>query len=257
MKRMDFNGFAGNWPFFRLRNNTVEKLAALHSRCGIEGGFVSSLEAFFYQDPYEAELQLASQLKDSGYMHAMTVNPTLPGWKDDLKRAVKDLDIKAVRIVPGFQGYTLQDLQLEELCACLVEYGLPLIVTLRMKDERTMYMIQPRSIPMEELTVFLKAHKALPTLVTHIRASEAEMLSPLFLERDNLFVDISGFKDGLFALDRIVLETAVSGHLVYGSGAPLMEMQATTMQIDTAMIPETEKAAIFAGEKLLAFCREF
>ncbi len=39
MKRMDFNGFAGNWPFFRLRNNTVEKLAALHSRCGIEGAF--------------------------------------------------------------------------------------------------------------------------------------------------------------------------------------------------------------------------
>ena len=254
MKRMDFNGCAGNWPFFRVRNNTVEKLAALHSRCGIEGGFVSALEAIFYQDPYEAELQLASQLKDSGYMHAMTVNPTLPGWKDDLKRAVKDLDIKAVRIIPGFQGYTLQDSRLEELCGCLLAYGLPLIITLRMKDERTMYMLQPRSIPMEELTEFLKTNKALPTLVTHIRATESEMLSPLFLERDNLFVDISGFKDGLFALDRIVLETAVSGHLVYGSGAPLMEMQATTMQIDTAMIPEAEKTAIFAGEKLLAFC---
>ena len=254
MKRIDFNGFAGNWPFFRIRNNTVEKLAALHRRCGIEGGFVSSLEAIFYQDPYEAELALAQQLKGTGYMHAMTVNPTLPGWKDDLKRAMKDLEIKAVRLVPGFQGYTLLDPQVEALCAELAVYGLPLIITLRMKDERTMHMIQPRSIPMEEVTAFLEKHEALPTLLTHIRAAEAEALTPLFLRRDNLFVDNSGFKDGLFVLDHIVLETAVRGHLVYGSGAPLMEMQATTMQIDTAQIPESEKEAVFSGSSLLKFC---
>ena len=71
MKRMDFNGFAGNWPFFRVRNNTVEKLAKLHSRCGIEGGFVSSLEAIFYQDPWEAELELSRQLEGTPYIQAI------------------------------------------------------------------------------------------------------------------------------------------------------------------------------------------
>lgn len=255
MKRMDFNGFVGNWPFFRIRNNTVEKLAALHRRCGIEGGFVSSLEAIFYQDPWEAELELARQLKGSGYLHIMTVNPTLPGWRDDLKRAVRDLDIKGVRLVPGFQGYTLADACVEELGGCLREYGLPLVLTLRMKDERTMYMIQPRSIPMEEVVAFLEKYREIPTLLTHIRAAEVEGLTPLLRERENLFADNSGFKDGMFVLDHMVLETAARGHLVYGSGAPLMEMQATTMQIDTAQIPEEEKKAIFAGEKLLTFCR--
>lgn len=255
MKRMDFNGFAGNWPFFRVRNNTVEKLAALHRRCGIEGGLVSSLEAIFYQDPWEAELELSRQLKGTDYMHFMTINPTLPGWKDDLKRGVRELDIKGVRLVPGFQGYTLADPCVEELCGCLREYGLPLVITLRMRDERTMYMIQPRSIPMEEVEAFLKANSGIPTLLTHIRAAEVEGLTPLLLERENLFADNSGFKDGIFVLDRMVLETAARGHLVYGSGAPIMEMQATTMQIDTARIPEEEKEAIFAGEKFLAYCR--
>ena len=151
MRRMDFNGFTGNWPFFRVRSNTVEKLAQLHQRCGIEGGFVSSLEAIFYQDPYEAELQLSRQLKGSAYMHAMVLNPTLPGWKDDLKRAAQQLNIKAVRLVPGFQGYALTDPALEEVMANLREYGLPLIITLRMRDERTMWMIQPESIPVEDL----------------------------------------------------------------------------------------------------------
>ena len=255
MRRLDFNGFAGNWPFFRVRSNTVEKLAQLHRRCGIEGGFVSSLEAIFYQDPWEAELQLSRQLEGTPYMHAMVLNPTLPGWKDDLKRAVGQLKIKAVRLVPGFQGYTLQDPVMDEVCAMLREFGLFLIVTLRMRDERTMYMLQPESISMEVLQSFLDKNGDIPTLITHIRTAETEKLSPQLEARENLFVDISGFKDGLFVLDRMVLETAARGHLVYGSGAPLMELQATTMQIDTAEIEEAEKEAIFSGEKLLGYLK--
>jgi predicted TIM-barrel fold metal-dependent hydrolase len=254
MKRMDFNCFTGNWPFFRIRNNTLEKLAALHRRLGIEGGFVSSLEAIFYQDPWEAELALAQQVKGTGYLHFMTVNPTLPGWRDDLKRAVQKLEIKGVRLVPGFQGYTLEDPCVAELCDCLREYGLPLILTLRMKDGRTMYMLQPRSIPLEEIAAFLDRNRELPTLLTHIRAAEVEALLPQFAGRENVFADISGFKDGMFVLDRMVLETEAREHLVYGSGAPLMEMYATAMQIDTARIPEDRKEALFAGEKLLRCC---
>ena len=256
MTKLDFNAFAGNWPFFRVRSNTVEKLAQLHARCGITGGFVSSLEAIFYQDPYEAELELARQLKGTQYRHAMTLNPTLPGWKDDLKRAVWQLNIKAVRLVPGFQGYTLAAPVLEEVAAELRTYGLPLILTLRMRDERTMWMLQPENVPIEDLQSFLDKYPDIPTVVTHIRAAETEKLSPQLTARENLFVDISGFKDGLFVLDRMATESAARGHLVYGSGAPLMEMQATTLQIDTAQIPEETKAEIFGGEKLLAYLPE-
>ena len=67
MKRLDLNCYCGNWPFFRVRYNTVEKIAQLHSRCGIEGGFISAIEAIFYQDPYEAEVQLAKQLEGTLY----------------------------------------------------------------------------------------------------------------------------------------------------------------------------------------------
>lgn len=214
---------------------------------------MSALEAIFYQDPYEAELELSRQLEGTPYMHAMVLNPTLPGWKDDLKRAVEKLRIKAVRVVPGFQGYTLKDPVMDEVAAALEHYNLPLIITLRMRDERTMFMIQPESIPVEELIEFLGKNPGLPTLITHIRAAETEKLGALFAARENLFVDISGFKDGLFVLDHMVKDTAACGHLVYGSGAPLMEMQATTLQIDTAELPEEAKQEIFSGEKLLTY----
>lgn len=227
----------------------------LHRRCGIEGGFVSSLEAIFYQDPYEAELVLAKQLEGTPYIHALTLNPMLPAWQDDLKRAVKDLQIKAVRLVPGFHGYQLDDPALQLVWEALRANGLFLIVTLRVRDERAMWMLQPRSIPMEEIEAFLGQTSDIPTLLTHIRAGEVKALLPSLEERDNLFADISGFKDGLYMVDHLIQNTAARGHLVYGSGAPLMEMQATTLQIDTARISEEEKQIMFSGEKLLLFVR--
>lgn len=256
MTRLDFNCFCGNWPFFRVRSNTVEKVAQLHSRCGITGGFMSSLEAIFYQDPYEAELQLAQQLKGTSYMHAMTINPTLPAWKDDLKRAVRDLNIKAVRIVPGFHFYKLTDPVMDELSDMLRQYGLPLIITLRLRDERTMYMIQPEPVVIGDLCAYLDRNPDIVTLVAHIRAGEVPKLEAQLSARENLFIDISGFKDGLFTVDNAWENTAARGHIVYGSGAPLMEMQSTTMQIDTAHLEESAKNEMFSGEKLLALLHQ-
>ena len=253
MQKMDFNCFVGNWPFFRVRCNTVEKLMQLHKRCGITGGVVSSLEAIFYQDPYEAELQLAKQLEGTPYRHAMVLNPTLPAWKDDLRRCVEKLHIQAVRLVPGFHGYALTDAVMEEVSDALRAYQLPLIITLRMRDERTAWMLQPRNIPLEELAAFLDSHRDIPTLLANIRLKELRKLNDQFAGRDNLFADTSGFKDDMLPLDFVWQETNAREKIVYGSGAPLMEMQATTILVDRSELEASAKAGVFCGQNLFAF----
>lgn len=250
MKRLDLNCYCGNWPFFRVRYNTVEKVAQLHSRCGIEGGFISACEAIFYQDPYEAEMQLAKQLEGTPYMHAMILNPTIPGWKDDLARAVNMLNIKAVRLMPGFHGYTLQDPVLDQVCDTLRTYGLPLILTLRIRDERTAWMFSPRKLETQEVAEFLDKYKDIVTLLACTRRKEAIALKPQFDGRNNLFTDVSGFKDGNYAVEN-VSECIGSEHIVYGSSAPLLEMQSTTIIVDHAKLPEDSRAEIFSGENLL------
>lgn len=250
MKRLDLNCYCGNWPFFRVRYNTVEKIAQLHKRCAIEGGFISSLEAIFYQDPYEAEVQLAKQLEGTPYMHAMILNPMLIGWKDDLKRAVKDLNIKAIRLLPGFHGYTLADPVLEQVCNAIREYNLPLILTLRIRDQRTSWVFSPRNLPLEEVAAFLDGHKDITTLLACARVKEISQLKDLFAARENLFADVSGFKDGNYVIETISDQIGRE-HLVYGSSAPLLEMQATTIIVDRAKLPEETRAKIFSGNKLL------
>ena len=119
MERFDGNCFVGNWPFFRVRENTIEKLAALHKKYQITSGFVSSLEAIFYQDSFEAESQLAEQLQATGYKHIMVLNPALPAWEAELRRCVKTLAVAGVRLLPGYHSYSLRDPQLDRVVAAI------------------------------------------------------------------------------------------------------------------------------------------
>ena len=63
MAKVDFNCYVGNWPFHRIRNNTLEDLKKLHKKVGIDYGYVSALEAIFYHDPYEADALLAKEIE--------------------------------------------------------------------------------------------------------------------------------------------------------------------------------------------------
>lgn len=250
MNRMDFNCYCGNWPFFRIRYNTLQKLAQLHSRCGITGGFVSSCEAIFYQDPYEAELQLAKELKGTPYMHAMVLNPMLPGWRDDLRRAVCNLNIKAVRLMPGFHDYALTNPVLDQICDGLRTYHLPLILTLRIRDERTAWMFHPKSVPLEDVAAFLDKNQDIITMLACTRKAEAIKLSAQFEARDNLFTDVSGFKDDNFAVEE-ACEAIGKEYIVYGSSAPLLELQSTAIIVDRAFLSESTRSDIFSGRHLM------
>ena len=251
MKKIDFNCFSGNWPFHKVRYNTVEKIMQLHKRCGIEGGLVSACEAIFYQDPYEAELSLSKELMGTNYYHAMTLNPTLPAWKDDLRRCVEMLGVKAVRLVPGYHGYTLADDVMKEVCDSLRQYNLPLILTLRIEDERTTWMVNPRFIPVTEVKAFLETYTDIPTLVANVRINETADLAPVFETRQNLFIDTAGFMRGLFPVDTAY--PYVKGQMVFGSNAPCSEMQCFTFLVAKSSLSDSQKDAVYAGRDFLKY----
>ena len=249
MKYMDLNCFSGNWPFHKVRYNTVEKITQLHKRIGVEGGIISALEAIFYQDPYEAELGLAKELAGTGYMHAMILNPTLPGWKDDLRRALRDLNIKAVRLVPGYHNYQLTDPVMDEVCTELREAKLPLLLTLRLLDDRAAYGILPRPIPDAEVVAFLERNPDITTLVANLRVGQLKNYAHLFEARKNLFMDTSGFMAGLFPVEDTL--PIAGDKLVFGSNAPLTEMYSIKHIVDTAAVDSSIKDKLLTGETFL------
>ena len=254
MKKFDLNCFSGNWPFYKNRYNTIEKLARQHKKCGIEGGLVSSLEAIFYQDPYEAEVALSKEIAGTGYCQAMTLNPTLPAWKEDLDRCVKELGIKAVRLVPGYHGYLLTDPVMDDLCDALRQYNLPLVLTLRLGDERTVWLVKPRLLSADELVAFLTKNKDIPTLLANVRLNESFNFKEMFAQRQNLFMDTSGFMRGLFPVDDAFVYS--NGQLVFGSNAPLFEMQCFTYLTDRSLLTAQQKAALYTGGGFASYLKD-
>ncbi len=248
MDRFDVNCFCGNWPFFYVRENTVDDLLKLHNRHGIAGGLISSLEAIFYQDPYEAEVQLAKNIQGTPYRHIMILNPMLPAWKADLARCVEKLGVVGIRLMPGFHGYTLSDPVIDEVIKQVKQYDLYFMITLRMQDDRTTWMCHPAKVFMEDVADFVSRHSDVRILLNHIRLHEIDRLHELGVSWDNLYVDTSGFKDGINPIEPVIQRDFLDRHIIYGSGAPMLETYASVLQLETADIDAKRKEQIFSSE---------
>lgn len=251
MSRIDFNCFIGGWPFHKVRKKTIGDLLALHDKNGITGAYVSSTDAIFFNDPYEAELELAAALKGTGYRQVMTVNPTLPGCFADIRRGLTELGIAGVRIMPGFHDYTLDSAPVSELCGLLRELKLPLWLTPRMEDERVTYMFHPKSVPLDAMKSFLAAQTGFPVLLANARLHEILALKEIIEARGDVFADACGLKDGLFPVERLYEAGIAPAYLVYGSLQPIFCLKSSLLLVEKADIPNEACESILSGVNFL------
>lgn len=252
MSKLDFNCFAGGWPFHRVRTDSLEKLARLHAQNGIDGGYVSSTDAIFYNDPYEADARLASEIKTMPrYRHVITVNPTLPGCMSGIRRALRDWDVAGVRILPGFHDYFLNSAPVKALCELLREYRLPLFLTLRMEDERVTYLLHPKNVPAWDIAQFISTQEGFPILVCNARANEIGVIKPLYEHRKDVFCDCSGLKDSLYCIEE-AYQRGILERCVYGSLAPVFCLASSLITVEKSKIPEALKKQILTGAD---FCK--
>ncbi len=249
---LDCNVVVGNWPFRKIRNNTIEAIEKLHGQYGIKGGFVSSAEAAFYNDPLEADMDLAQALEGKeNYRHVITVNPAMPGACANLRRAMKELNPAGVRVYPHYHDFELHSPGFEQVCDLLREYKLPLFLNLRMDDNRAEHMVYSKNIGWWEITGFLQRHTDIPILLCNVRCFEFNALAKAITVQDNVCIDACGLKDGFFAVDKLY-DQGMSKYLVYGSNAPVFAMRSSMLLVEKADIPEDEKKRIMSGEKFLS-----
>ena len=214
---IDYNCFCGNWPFHKIRKNTFEDILKLHKENGITGGYISSLESIFYNDPFEAEKELYQQIKGSGYKHVMTINPTLDTAKNTLLKGIKEFGIKGVRFTPGYHNYSLKDDCVEEIIKILKENNLPLFITMHFEDERMYYVLKYQSIETEDFKYFFKKFPDIVVYLCNIKFNELMMIKEDILSSDNIFFDISGVK----GTGRELCENNLSTKVKFGSMAPI------------------------------------
>lgn len=248
----DVNALLGHWPFRKIRKNTLDDLRRVHRDNGITGGYVASLNSIFYNDPFEGDEELHELIGGTEYKHALTVNPTLPGWQRDIEEGVRRFDIRAVRIYPTYHGYDLNGEPTAELCAALKSYGLPLFVTKRMEDERLDYLMKPAPLEIGALRRFAASQPDLDIVVLNIRFNEIVALREEFNRLPRLFFDTCGLKDKVFVLEEL-LPIVPAEKIVYGSQHPLYCLKSSFCLVDMVDLPDETKRSIFAENvKLLS-----
>ncbi len=141
----DANAWIGVWPFRSLRDNTPEKLLARMDRSGIDLAAVSQIEAVFHRSPQPANEKLAESVAPFGdrLVPMATINPTMPGWEDDLRASQESLGMKAVRLFPPYQGYDADGPEIARVLEACAERALPVSIPHRMEDSREHHPIDP------------------------------------------------------------------------------------------------------------------
>jgi uncharacterized protein len=145
MNLFDASAWVGAWPFGAGRSETLSELIDALLACGIEGAAVSPVRAVLAPEPMTWNRALLDNVRrearaDESFTLSWVpvINPTVPGWERDLAECLDaggDL-IGAVRLIPNYHGYA-PDAPAAIACArAVADAGHPVIVQVRMLDER-------------------------------------------------------------------------------------------------------------------------
>ncbi|RAV20856.1 amidohydrolase family protein [Paenibacillus contaminans] len=249
---IDVNCLLGHWPFRKLYKNTLRDLQEVHAANGIQEGYVSSLNSIFYNDCFEGDEELHEMIKGSSYHHVQTIDPAMPGFSEDIDEGVRRFSSKALRIYPTFHGYSLQDPDMKLLCVKAKEHRLPLMITIRMEDERLNHIFAPSVLAMAELELFLQENPEIDVILLNIRYAELQALKETIQTRGNVYFDASGLKDQMFVVEKL-LQDFDKEHLLYGSQHPLYCLKSTLLLVQLAEIDEESKKAILGDNGKTVF----
>lgn len=230
----DAAAFCGHWPYYYLRESTPEQVLAQLKKANIEGGWMSSLDACFYNDPWEADGPLLESLKGTAWRVAMSVNPELP-WAQQLVQQGFDAGVSAVRLYPCIHDYEEDGEAVSSICRFAGRLGLPVILTLRMEDERMTYLLRQRNPEPARIRNLAAQCGNTKFILSNCLTHQVEELLPL---PENVWFDTAGFKGEFF------LETQRSipcDHILFGSFAPLQAVSSAVLSV-----PEAEKERIMS-----------
>ncbi len=252
MQGIDVNCFAGHWPFRRIRKKSFEDLVRIHTDNEIKYGLVSSLNAIFYNDPFEGDQELFEEIQGTEYRLAATLNPMLVQAVEDVDRCIKQFSAAAVRIYPGVHGYDPDQPCLLQLCEALSARGLPLLYTARMEDERLEYLFHSTPFDAKAAAELALRFPKLPILYTCCRSDEIQRIVEAVGHSGKVYFDTSGLKNNLFAIDKILKvfqkgknnADSIENRLLFGSQFPLFCLKSTLLKIQHADCSQEQKQAL-------------
>ena len=211
----DTNAWVGLWPLAPLGHADLPTLRRHWRKHGIKGGLVSSLDAIWLTNPHDHNAQLIeSTRKVTGVDPLPILNLLDPAWDEELAQLLSDSSVKAVRLVPGYGGWKMNNRAAVEAAKEIAAQGRRVVLTVRLVDERQEHpAIKVKPAKAAAIARWIEKVPGMQPLIQGLSRWEVEELAKA---TDRFVTDLSFFEwdDSLGVLGKVVdLKRAVFGSL--------------------------------------------
>ncbi|WP_165243808.1 amidohydrolase family protein [Paludisphaera soli] len=247
---IDVNVSLSRYPFRRLPCDEPEALVARLRGLGVTEAWAGSFDALLHRDLAAVNARTAETCRrhGDGLLRPFgAVDPTLPDWREELRRCQEVHAMPGVRLHPGYHGYGLDVPAFAELLDEAGGRGLVVQIAVRMEDERTLHPLLkalPRTDPAPLIPLLARPSQPRVVLLNALRTVSGEPLRRL-LAAGEVWVDV-GMLEGLEGIKRLVAQVGID-RLLLGSHAPFYVPEAAHLQLKESALSAAQAEALTRG----------
>jgi predicted TIM-barrel fold metal-dependent hydrolase len=218
----------GFWPWQDFSALTPAALVRDLAAAGIEEAWVSAIESLLFPDPDIPDARLrAAFAPHPEVVPVKTINPLLGHWKESLQRAVEQDGYRLVRVAPAYHLFTLTDPAAFAFASTFAAYGLPLLISMRVEDERNQYpLLRVESLNAHQIAHFAALFPQLRIVVLGALAGEIPVLTR---GNPNVLCEISFAETGTTM--KTLLASSPADQLAFGSHTPFFYTRAAVRKL--------------------------
>jgi predicted TIM-barrel fold metal-dependent hydrolase len=251
----DTHVYVGHWPHQTLSGEASTKLIDQLSQSGVAQAWTGNFDGLFHKDVAAVNERLANtcaKLGDGMLIPFGTVNPTLPDWEDDIRRCHESFHMPGIRLHPNYHGYKLDDPRFSRVLELATARGL-IVQLVAWLESQKHFLLSPSATQVGLKPLADKA--ALPKLKMLVIGSDwrsdAETIRRLSQQKQ-IYFDCTRAQSS--ADIRRLVEMATSARVVFGSGTPLHDIEASVARLREAKLSDNDwkSVALKSAGRLLA-----
>lgn len=242
---VDVNVTLSRWPFRRLPCDEAPRLVERLRRHGVAQAWAGTFDGVFHRDVAGANNRLADQCQRVGdglLIPFGSVNPTLPDWREDLRRCQEVHRMPGIRLHPNYHGYRLDAPVFADLLGRAAELRLIVQLAVRLDDVRVQHPLgRVHDVDAKPLPQILGARRDVRLVILNglstIRGAELQRLAA-----ENVYFDIATL-DGLAGVESL-LKTVSADRVLFGSHLPLFNLESAMLKMRESELSAAQAEAI-------------
>jgi predicted TIM-barrel fold metal-dependent hydrolase len=241
---IDVHASLGFWPFQVFPDVSPSVLERRFASEGVREAWVSPVEAILAPDPAPWNRRLFGRLKRWSCLRPVGgVNPMLANWRETLAECLAQPGLRAVKVFPSYHGYPADDPALGELADRLAAAGRPLLLQVRVDDERNQHpLLRVAGVDPEAILRLALGHPRARVACLGLALGQVCTLLP---KAPNLWADLA-FAEAFETLRRL-LQDVPAERLLFGSHTPHFELRSAELKVALADVPAAVRRQVGAG----------